>query len=104
MTRDYEEYLKDDNLHINWYPGHMKKTKEMVQNNLKLVDVVIELLDARIPLSSTATRLPRRDAKYSCMVEAMARSSLFVSSITKILYPIEEKISIERRAFPWARL
>ena len=37
---------------INWYPGHMKKTKEMVQNNLKLVDVVIELLDARIPLSS----------------------------------------------------
>ena len=52
MTRDYEAYLKDDNLHINWYPGHMKKTKEMVQNNLKLVDVVIELLDARIPLSS----------------------------------------------------
>ncbi len=52
MTRDYEEYLKDDNLHINWYPGHMKKTKEMLQNNLKLVDVVIELLDARIPLSS----------------------------------------------------
>ena len=52
MTRDYDEYLKDDNLHINWYPGHMKKTKEMVQNNLKLVDVVIELLDARIPLSS----------------------------------------------------
>ena len=52
MTGDYEEYLKDDNLHINWYPGHMKKTKEMVQNNLKLVDVVIELLDARIPLSS----------------------------------------------------
>ena len=52
MTREYEEYLKDDNLNINWYPGHMKKTKEMVQNNLKLVDVVIELLDARIPLSS----------------------------------------------------
>ena len=49
---DYDDYLKDDNLHINWYPGHMKKTKEMVQNNLKLVDVVIELLDARIPLSS----------------------------------------------------
>ncbi|WAW14126.1 ribosome biogenesis GTPase YlqF [Peptostreptococcus equinus] len=47
-----EEYLKDDNLNINWYPGHMKKTKELVQNNLKLVDLVIELIDARIPLSS----------------------------------------------------
>ena len=49
---DYDDYLKDDNLHINWYPGHMKKTKELVQNNLKMVDVVIELLDARIPYSS----------------------------------------------------
>ena len=28
MTRDYEEYLKDDNLHINWYPGHMKKLRK----------------------------------------------------------------------------
>lgn len=37
---------------INWYPGHMKKTKELIQQNLKLVDVVIELLDARIPISS----------------------------------------------------
>ena len=39
-------------VHINWYPGHMKKTKELIQENLKLVDVVIELLDARIPMSS----------------------------------------------------
>ncbi|MFZ5966359.1 MAG: ribosome biogenesis GTPase YlqF [Bacillota bacterium] len=39
-------------MHINWYPGHMKKTKELIKENLKLVDVVIELLDARIPLSS----------------------------------------------------
>jgi len=38
--------------HINWYPGHMKKTKELIQENLKLVDVVIEVIDARIPNSS----------------------------------------------------
>jgi ribosome biogenesis GTPase A len=47
-----DEYLRDDSLHINWYPGHMKKTKDLVRNNLKLVDVVVELLDARIPFSS----------------------------------------------------
>ncbi|MBC6003878.1 ribosome biogenesis GTPase YlqF [[Eubacterium] tenue] len=47
-----DEYLRDESLHINWYPGHMKKTKELVKNNLKLVDVVVELLDARIPFSS----------------------------------------------------
>lgn len=38
--------------HINWYPGHMKKTRELIANNLKAVDVVIEILDSRIPLSS----------------------------------------------------
>ena len=37
---------------INWYPGHMKKTRELIKENLKLVDLVIELLDARIPVSS----------------------------------------------------
>lgn len=37
---------------INWYPGHMKKTREMIQGNLKLVDLVIEVVDARIPHSS----------------------------------------------------
>jgi ribosome biogenesis GTPase A len=37
---------------INWYPGHMKKTRELIAANLKMVDVVCELLDARIPLSS----------------------------------------------------
>lgn len=43
---------KKDNPNINWFPGHMKKTKDMIVENLKLVDVVIEILDARIPLSS----------------------------------------------------
>lgn len=37
---------------INWYPGHMKKTKELIQENLKMVNVVIEVIDARIPISS----------------------------------------------------
>ena len=37
---------------INWYPGHMAKTKRQIIEDLKLVDVVIELLDARIPISS----------------------------------------------------
>ena len=38
--------------HINWYPGHMKKTRELIQENLKMVDVVVEVIDARIPISS----------------------------------------------------
>ncbi len=41
-----------DNMNINWYPGHMKKTKESIQKNLSMVDIVYELIDARIPISS----------------------------------------------------
>lgn len=37
---------------INWYPGHMKKTRELITENLKLVDLVLEVVDARIPISS----------------------------------------------------
>lgn len=37
---------------INWYPGHMAKTKRQIQEDLKLIDVVVELLDSRIPISS----------------------------------------------------
>ena len=37
---------------INWYPGHMAKTRRQITEDLKLVDIVVELLDARIPVSS----------------------------------------------------
>ena len=37
---------------ISWYPGHMAKTMKQVEEDLKLVDIVIEILDARIPISS----------------------------------------------------
>ena len=37
---------------INWYPGHMKKTKDLIKENMQLVDIVLEVVYARIPLSS----------------------------------------------------
>lgn len=39
-------------MNIQWYPGHMTKTRRMMQENISLVDIVIELLDARVPYSS----------------------------------------------------
>lgn len=39
-------------MEIHWYPGHMAKAKRLIKEKLKLIDVVIELLDARIPASS----------------------------------------------------
>ena len=37
---------------INWYPGHMKKTRELIKENLRAVDAVVEIIDSRIPVSS----------------------------------------------------
>ena len=37
--------------HINWYPGHMKKTRELIQENLKMVDIVIEVVDALLSMN-----------------------------------------------------
>ncbi|MCR5687062.1 MAG: ribosome biogenesis GTPase YlqF [Lachnospiraceae bacterium] len=39
-------------MNVQWYPGHMTKAKRMMQSDIKLIDLVIELLDARAPLSS----------------------------------------------------
>jgi len=39
-------------MNIQWYPGHMTKAKRMMQENIKLIDVVVELVDARVPISS----------------------------------------------------
>lgn len=47
--------MSNENLaktNINWYPGHMAKTKKQIAEDLKLIDVVIEILDSRIPLAS----------------------------------------------------
>ncbi len=41
-----------DSKQIQWFPGHMAKTRRLISDNLKNVDIVIEILDARIPLSS----------------------------------------------------
>ena len=37
---------------INWFPGHMVKAQNEIKNNLKLIDVVVEILDARVPIAS----------------------------------------------------
>lgn len=39
-------------MNVQWYPGHMTKAKRMMQEDIKLIDLVIELVDARVPLSS----------------------------------------------------
>ena len=42
----------DNKTNINWYPGHMAKTKRLISENINLIDVVYEVIDARMPYSS----------------------------------------------------
>ena len=56
-TQEWNQYVtgsgsEEYNMNFQWYPGHMTKAKRMMQENIKLIDLVIELVDARIPLSS----------------------------------------------------
>ena len=44
--------MNENSLNINWYPGHMAKTKRLISENLNLIDVVYEVVDARMPFSS----------------------------------------------------
>lgn len=44
---------------IQWFPGHMAKTRRLIQQNLKLVDLAVELVDARVPVSSRNPELDR---------------------------------------------
>lgn len=58
-----------DSKQIQWFPGHMAKTRRLISDNLKNVDIVIELLDARIPLSSRNPEIARlTDGKPSIII------------------------------------
>lgn len=52
MKKNESREKIQNQMNINWYPGHMAKTKKQIKEDLKLIDIVIEILDSRIPISS----------------------------------------------------
>ena len=61
-------------MQIQWYPGHMTKAKRQMQEDIKLIDLVIELVDARIPMSS---RNPDIDELHSLRAAALSMTDPF---------------------------
>lgn len=55
-------------MHFQWYPGHMTKAKRQMQEDIKLIDLVIELVDARIPVSSRNPDIDQLAANKSRLV------------------------------------
>ena len=58
----------EDMKNIQWFPGHMAKTRRLIKSNLSLVDAVVEILDARTPLSSRNPEMDRLTAGKPRMV------------------------------------
>jgi ribosome biogenesis GTPase A len=78
------------NLIINWYPGHMLKTRRLMQEQLKAVDVVIEVVDARIP---AASRNPDFDAIFGTKTRmiVMNKADLAEADVNKAWIRYYEK-------------
>ena len=77
---------------IQWFPGHMKKTQELISENIKLVDLIIEVLDARIPLSSQNPLLQELIGDKPKLV-ALTKSDLAADLNSWIKYFSEKNIS-----------
>lgn len=68
---------------LQWYPGHMAKTRRLIEENLKFIDVVVEILDARIPFSG---RNPNFDdiIKHKPRLLVMNKSDLADKDLTSV--------------------
>ena len=73
---------------ISWYPGHMAKTMKQLETDLKLVDVVVEILDARIPVSSQnpeAQKLIKNKKKSNILFDVAFFKLFFKLKLNQII-------------------
>lgn len=85
----------ENSTNINWYPGHMAKTKKQIIEDLKLIDIIVEVLDARIPKASQNPDILEY-AKDKKRIVILNKSDLADENITKswIKYYNEKNIRV----------
>ncbi|MBQ7059392.1 MAG: ribosome biogenesis GTPase YlqF [Firmicutes bacterium] len=74
--------MSENNQTINWFPGHMAKTRRMMEENIKLVDVVVEIVDARVPFSSKNPYLDKLWSRRPRVI-VMSKTDLADEQVTK---------------------
>ena len=67
---------------IQWFPGHMAKTRRLISENLKEVDIIVEILDARIPYSSKNPEIAKLIGDKPCLT-ILNKASLANKAVTK---------------------
>ena len=75
---------------IHWFPGHMKKALNNIEEKIKIVDVVVEILDARAPLSSLNKDL-ERNIKHKKRLAVLSKADLADPSLTPLFVKHLEK-------------
>ena len=91
-------------MNLQWYPGHMTKTRRQIQEDLKLIDVVLEVIDARAPVSS---RNPDFDALFAgkpriVVINKTDLANPDATKAWKIWYAVKAKAVIESNSLTGA--
>lgn len=60
--------MENGDLYVQWFPGHMARTRRQIKESLPLVDAVVEIVDARVPVSSRNPELPELIGQKPLMV------------------------------------
>ena len=83
--------MKKDKTHIHWYPGHIAKAEKKLKEQLSLVDVVIDVLDARLPLSSCYEDITRLLGQKPRLILLNKSDLTNKSELTPFIKYLEEK-------------
>lgn len=83
--------MKKDKLHIHWYPGHIAKAEKKLKEQLSLVDAVIEVLDARLPFSSSYDNITRLLGEKPRLILLNKADLTDKSELKKWISVLEEK-------------
>ena len=82
-------------MEYQWYPGHMSKAKREIKDSLKLVDVIIELIDARIPYSSKNPDIDELAANKP-RVLLLNKADMTRKKDILFLLPMQETVTLSR--------
>ena len=83
--------MKKDKLHIHWYPGHIAKAEKKLKEQLSLVDAVIEVIDARLPLSSSYDNITRLLGEKPRLILLNKSDLTNIDELKKFIKIIENK-------------
>ena len=79
------DFMNENKTNINWYPGHMAKTRRQIKENINMVDIIYEVVDSRIPISSKIKDLDESNKSLVESNSALKKENLSLKEWISIL-------------------